>query len=512
MFTSAVAVTIVPANPGLYFVPVPPGSTDPAQGIVYHGSSNASCIVSVDGGITGGSAASVTVNGREYTYTATALDTLDTIRDALVVQLNTDPQVSAGVAGVFDRIILKARVAGPEGSGIPVTGSATGGSLTVTVLDGTTCCANVAGTRVTATNPALPGEIIIMYGTGLGLPVLTDQVQSLVQTGVPYPLNGPPTLPQPANFVSGSAGGSTIDVLQATMLPGSVGGYQIVAHLNSSLVTNSNTMIDIAQGTFISNQVAFPLVSQTGVSGFDPAFLISSSQNGDFYQGEQNAAYTLSIANTGGGNPTTGLVTVTETVPAGLTLVQMIGDGWNCSANVCTRSDALLRTLSYPVITVIVNVTSSAASSVTNSARITGGGAASAIANDVTIVNATATSTPSKLSIASTHSGNFTLGQQNAAYTLTVSNASNAGATSGAVNVNEVLPTGLELVSLAGTGWTCNGFSCTRSDVLSSGSKYPTITVTVNVDTNAPSSVTNTVVVSGGGSGAAIGTDGTTIH
>jgi hypothetical protein len=48
--------------------------------------------------------------------------------------------------------------------------------------------------------------------------------------------------------------------------------------------------------------------------------------------------------------------------------------------------------------------------------------------------------------------------------------------------------------------------------VLSSGSKYPTITVTVNVDSNAPASVTNTVVVSGGGSSAAIGTDATTVH
>ena len=98
-------------------------------------------------------------------------------------------------------------------------------------------------------------------------------------------------------------------------------------------------MVDIAQGTFVSNQVAFPLVSETGVSSLDPVFLISSSHTdtGDFFQGEQNAAYTLSITNTGGGNPSNGLVTVTETVPAGLTLVQMIGDGWNCSGNVCTR-------------------------------------------------------------------------------------------------------------------------------------------------------------------------------
>jgi len=44
----------------------------------------------------------------------------------------------------------------------------------VTVLDSTTCCSNVAGRPATLTNPALPGEIIVTYANGLGLPVLSD--------------------------------------------------------------------------------------------------------------------------------------------------------------------------------------------------------------------------------------------------------------------------------------------------------------------------------------------------
>ena len=510
MFTSAVAVTIVPANPGIYYNTA---TSDPTQGYIYHGSSQATAIVSVDGGVAAGATATITVNGRSYSYVATELDTLDTIRNGLVAQLNNDPQVTASIAGVFDRIILKARVAGPEGEGIPITQTATGGSIVVTVFDSATCCAKVAGSPVTLTNPALPGEMVVMYATGLGLPTLTDAVQPLVQTGVQYPATGPITQPQSAQFVSATAGGSTADVIQATMEPGTVGAYEVVLHLNPGLVSNQNTLVDIAQSTYISNQVAFPVVSPTGVSSLDPALVILSSHSPtDFYQGEQNVSYTLTVSNTGGGNPTSGLVTVTETIPDGLTLVQMIGDGWNCSANVCTRSDALLPPLSYPTITVIVNVASNAGSSVTNVAKVTGGQSASSTANDVTVVNTSATTTPANLTISKTHTGNFTQGQQNAAYTVTVSNAKGAGATSGLVTVNEVLPTGMELVEMIGTGWTCTGNTCTRSDVLDAGNSYPVITVTVNVDSDAPSSLTNQAIVTGGGSAATVVSDVTTIN
>ena len=81
------------------------------------------------------------------------------------------------------------------------------------------------------------------------------------------------------------------------------------------------------------------------------------------------------------------------------------------------------------------------------------------------------------------------------------------------VTVTETVPTGLTLVSMAGTGWTCpsGGTTCTRSDVLSPGSNYPPIAVTVNVAFNAASQVTNQVAVSGGGSAGANAADPTMI-
>src|SRR4030095_16682661 len=75
--------------------------------------------------------------------------------------------------------------------------------------------------------------------------------------------------------------------------------------------------------------------------------------------------------------------------------------------------------------------------------------------------------------------------------------------TSGLVTAIDIVPTGLVPSGASGTGWTCgiNGqaISCSRSDPLSPGGTYPPITVTVDVASNAPASVTNAVRVTGGG-------------
>src|SRR5205814_1050065 len=153
---------------------------------------------------------------------------------------------------------------------------------------------------------------------------------------------------------------------------------------------------------------------------------------------------------------------------------------------------------SYPPITLTVNVAANAPSSITNVAVVSGGGDATPAdntASDSTVINPLP-----DLTIAKTHSGNFTPGQIGATYTLTVSNGG-AGPTSGTVTVTDTLPSGLTATGLAGSGWTCTlaTLTCTRSDVLAAGASYPPITLTVNVAANAPPSITNVAVVAGGG-------------
>jgi hypothetical protein len=63
------------------------------------------------------------------------------------------------------------------------------------------------------------------------------------------------------HFVNSVAGASTADVISATILPGTVGLYRVLLHLNPSLVTDPFAQMTIAQGVFVSNIVTLPIVA-----------------------------------------------------------------------------------------------------------------------------------------------------------------------------------------------------------------------------------------------------------
>ena len=127
---------------------------------------------------------------------------------------------------------------------------------------------------------------------------------------------------------------------------------------------------------------------------------------------------------------------MTESVPAGLTLVSITGTGWTCGApnpaNVCTRTDVLGNGASYPALTVTVNVGAAAAASVTNSASVTGGGAGLQSVNDPTTINPITDVTPQVNMVTSGLGRNRATGLWSE--TLTVTNTS-ASPISGPVQV-----------------------------------------------------------------------------
>jgi uncharacterized repeat protein (TIGR01451 family) len=245
-------------------------------------------------------------------------------------------------------------------------------------------------------------------------------------------------------------------------------------------------------------------IARFSLSTAAPALSITKSHSGNFNTG-QVGTYTVTVSNAANAGPASGTVTVTENVPSGMTLVSMAGSGWNCSVNTCTRSDTLTGGASYGAITVTVVVASNASSPQVNSVTVSGGGSATASTTDSTIISAVPV-----LSVSKSHSGNFTVGQQSATYSVVVSNSGPAS-TSGTVTVTESLPSGLSLVSMTGSGWNCGGTTCTTSNPLGAGSSYLPITVTVNVSGSATSPQLNNVAVSGGGSAAAAATDLTII-
>jgi uncharacterized repeat protein (TIGR01451 family) len=116
---------------------------------------------------------------------------------------------------------------------------------------------------------------------------------------------------------------------------------------------------------------------------------IAKTHSGNFLIGQTAATYSVVVSNAVGAGTTSGTVTVTETVPAGLTLVSMQGSGWTCpgtAANNCTQTSALPGGASYPAITVTVSVAGNAPSQVTNQVAVSGGGSSPASASDLTLV------------------------------------------------------------------------------------------------------------------------------
>ncbi len=254
--TNAIAIPVTQQNPGIFALP----GDDPRTAVAFHGSSSAAISILVDGTITAGNTGTITIEDRPYTYTVQATDTLATVRDAFIAAINGNPdeKVTAEPGGSFTRVILKAKDPGAAGNGVAVsTSTSTSATLSVSASGSSLCCGSVAGAPVTQDNPAVPGEMIYVYATGLGL-VTPDDAKNGLRTGQTYI---GPAVNDPTSFVSSLAGGRTANVISAGAQPGTIGLHKVVLELNSGLPTNPATQVTIAQDIYVSNIVTIPVVA-----------------------------------------------------------------------------------------------------------------------------------------------------------------------------------------------------------------------------------------------------------
>ncbi len=158
-----------------------------------------------------------------------------------------------------------------------------------------------------------------------------------------------------------------------------------------------NSTVSLPSGVYLTYATAINDVGQIVAWGSDghsyllptgvPVLSITKAHSGSFTPGQSGAVYTVQVSNSAGSSPTSGTVTVTDTLPAGLTLVSMSGNGWTCPGGpTCTRSDVLAGGASYPSIAVTVNVAPDAPSVVTNQVSVSGGGSTTANASDPTTI------------------------------------------------------------------------------------------------------------------------------
>jgi hypothetical protein len=148
----------------------------------------------------------------------------------------------------------------------------------------------------------------------------------------------------------------------------------------------------------------------------------------------------------------------------------------------------------------------------TATSTFTAGGTAGAGSGTATVDNQSVSATITiigapVLAVSKSHTGNFTQGST-AVWKIQVSNAATSAAdatTSAQVTAVDTLPVGYTLASSSGSGWSCASsgvtVTCHISQVVAgAGGLFSALQLTVNVPANSPTSVTNNVVIYGGGS------------
>jgi uncharacterized repeat protein (TIGR01451 family) len=255
---------------------------------------------------------------------------------------------------------------------------------------------------------------------------------------------------------------------------------------------------------------------------------VTSAHSGDFAQGDASDAYTLTVADAPSVGATSGTVTVTDALPAGIPPAELTGAGWTCSLApptlpptsssrrnpvtntyepqpTCSRSDALAPGASYPPITLNVAVADNAQPSVTNVVAVSGGGSGvvSTGTDPTTVRQRPALAVTSYPSARGVPYAPFTRGRDGGnVYHVTVANDGYAP-TSGPVSFTADLPPGLTVVSLsAPPGWSCAASTATcvtDSGISLAAGEQDRITIHVAVAPDAPISVQALLQATGGG-------------
>ncbi len=170
----------------------------------------------------------------------------------------------------------------------------------------------------------------------------------------------------------------------------------------------------VSASTSVANTVGFDSWTGAGLVADVTQWLSQPSTNFGWIvignEADASDSYSITVGNAGAA-ATTGAVTVTDTLPAGLTPTGDSGtsNGWTVSTNgqtvTATRADVLAGGASYPALTLTVAVANNAPAGVTNTASVAGGGevnTASGSDSDPTTINLVA-----DLTIGVTDPGNF---------------------------------------------------------------------------------------------------------
>jgi uncharacterized repeat protein (TIGR01451 family) len=259
-----------------------------------------------------------------------------------------------------------------------------------------------------------------------------------------------------------------------------------------------------AAGTSVTNaSISQTSGTQSGAQ-CTPDMTLGKSHVGNFTRGS-TATYTIPVENLSPYGSTSGVVTVNDTLPTGLTPISATGTGWSCSIASqtvsCVDPVVLAPNSFYPSITVIANVAQTAPSVETNTALVNGGGEIN-LSNDSATDVANVVST-ADLSITNVASPNPVTAGNNITYTQVITN--NGPSAADNAQLVEAIPANSTFVSLAApSGWSCTTPSlggagnvvCTELTMTGSTAATFTLITKVTAGTANGTLITDTATVS----------------
>jgi uncharacterized protein (TIGR03437 family) len=167
------------------------------------------------------------------------------------------------------------------------------------------------------------------------------------------------------------------------------------AGMRAALTTSA---LDIEAPGFDVNSGAGIIMAPTAVRAalHVPALNLTLTGSSTLVQGQTGASFTIRVSNPAGGFPSSGILSVTAALPAGITQTSLSGSGWTCTVLTCSRSDILNAGASYPPITIAANVAANIATApLTSTASAILGSLSIAAASFKTQICASGTPCPS---------------------------------------------------------------------------------------------------------------------
>jgi uncharacterized repeat protein (TIGR01451 family) len=294
---------------------------------------------------------------------------------------------------------LAASLFGALGGGTTPTGDLASANvpapdLSITKTDGVTNTYQTATVTYTV--------VVTNNGTYTVTGTVTDTVPAAL-TGVAW------TCAASAGSSCAAASGSGNSIsTSATLLASGTATYTITGTVSSASSTISNTATVALPAWLTDATPANNSATDTDTIVAAADLSITKAASGSFAVGN-NATYTLTARNNGP-QSATGTITVSDTLPAGLSFVSATGTGWTCSnasgVVTCTRAGPVTSGTTMPAITLTVAVAVAAAPGVSNTATVS-----SSVTFDPTSSNDSSTATTPVLYMSL--SKTFTLGGPN---------------------------------------------------------------------------------------------------